>query len=176
MTDSIPFKTMVVDVDSTLSGIEGIDWLAARRGDIVSRRVADLTNRAMQGGVALEDVYGARLAEVRPRRDEVDLLSREYVNAIAPDAVESIKRIRRAGVQVVLVSGGLRHAMLRLALHLGLGPGDGHAVHVQFDELGAYVGYDASSPLTKADGKRRVIETLKLDRPIVAVGDGATDL
>jgi phosphoserine phosphatase len=130
----------------------------------------------MQGGIALEDVYGARLAEVRPRRDEVDLLSRAYVDAIAPDAVQSIKRMRSAGVQVVLISGGLRYALLRLAFHLGLGPSDVHAVSVRFDELGAYVGYDTSSPLTMADGKRRIVESLDLDGPVVAAGDGATDL
>jgi HAD superfamily phosphoserine phosphatase-like hydrolase len=170
------FRSLVLDVDSTLSGIEGIDWLAARRGDVISRRVADLTQQAMQGGVPLEQVYGLRLSEIRPRREEVDALSRAYVDAVAPGAVEAIARIRRSGVQVVLVSGGIRHALLRLALHLGLGPGDVHAVHVRFDALGAYVGYDASSPLTTADGKRHVVSELHLDGPIVAVGDGATDL
>jgi phosphoserine phosphatase len=170
------FRSLVLDVDSTLSGIEGIDWLAARRGDVISRRVSDLTQRAMQGGVPLQEVYGLRLSEIRPRREEVDALSRAYVDAVAPGAVEAIARIRRTGVQVVLVSGGIRHALLRLALHLGLGPADVHAVHVRFDALGAYVGYDASSPLTTADGKRQVVSELHLDGPIVAVGDGATDL
>jgi phosphoserine phosphatase len=171
-----PFRSLVLDVDSTVSGIEGIDWLAARRGDLVSRRVADLTQRAMQGNIPLEQVYGTRLAEIRPRREEVDALARAYVDAIAPGAVETIARVRRSGVQVVLVSGGLRHALLRLALSLGLGPGDVHAVAVRFDALGAYVGYDTASPLTTADGKRHVVAGLGLDAPIVAAGDGATDL
>ena len=173
---TMTFRSLVLDVDSTLSGIEGIDWLAARRGDVVSRRVADLTQQAMQGGIPLEQVYGLRLSEIRPRREEVDALSRAYVDAVAPGAVEAIARIRRSGVQVVLVSGGIRHALLRLALHLGLGPADVSAVHVRFDALGAYVGYDATSPLTTADGKRQVVSELNLDGPIVAVGDGATDL
>jgi phosphoserine phosphatase len=171
-----PFRSVVLDVDSTVSGIEGIDWLAARRGDVVSRRVADLTQRAMQGGVPLEDVYGTRLAEIRPRREEVDALSKAYVAAIAPGAPESIARIRRTGVQVVLVSGGLRSALFRLAFHLGLGPSDVHAVSIHFDALGAYSGYDATSPLTTAKGKSTVVSALHLDAPIVAVGDGATDL
>jgi HAD superfamily phosphoserine phosphatase-like hydrolase len=171
-----PFRSVVLDVDSTVSGIEGIDWLAKRRGDVISRRVADLTQRAMQGGVALEDVYGTRLAEIRPRREEVDALSRAYVDAIAPGAPETIARIRRNGVQVVLVSGGLRAALFRLAFKLGLGPSDVHAVSVHFDALGAYTGYDASSPLTTATGKSQVVSALKLEGPIVAVGDGATDL
>jgi phosphoserine phosphatase len=172
----VPFRSVVLDVDSTVSGIEGIDWLAARRGDVVSRRVADLTRRAMQGGVPLEQVYGARLAEIRPRREEVDALSRAYVEAIAPGAPETIARMRRTGVQVILVSGGLRSALFRLAFKLGLGPSDVYAVSVHFDALGAYTGYDASSPLTTATGKSQVVSSLGLDGPIVAVGDGATDL
>jgi phosphoserine phosphatase len=170
------FRTVVLDVDSTVSGIEGIDWLAARRGDVVARRVADLTNTAMQGGVPLEDVYGLRLNAIRPRREEVDALSRAYVDAIAPGALQTIDRLRRLGVQIVLVSGGLRDALLRLALHLGLSPGDVHAVALRFDAGGAYHGFDATSPMTTSDGKRRMVSSLSLDGPILAVGDGATDL
>ncbi|HTE44285.1 MAG TPA: HAD-IB family phosphatase [Gemmatimonadaceae bacterium] len=170
------FRTLVLDVDSTVSGIEGIDWLAARRGDVIARRVADLTKQAMQGGVPLEQVYGLRLSEIRPRRDDVDALARAYVEALAPGAVESIASMRRAGVQIMLVSGGLRHALLRMALHLGLSPGDVHAVSLQFDTGGAYRGYDAASPLTTADGKRTVVADLNLDGPVLAAGDGATDL
>ena len=49
-------------------------------------------------------------------------------------------------------------------------------VSVRFDALGAYAGYDATSPLTTAKGKSQVVAALKLDAPILAVGDGATDL
>ncbi|HEY9227764.1 MAG TPA: hypothetical protein VIP11_14000, partial [Gemmatimonadaceae bacterium] len=87
-----------------------------------------------------------------------------------------IARLRRSGVQVVLVSGGIRHALLRLTLELGLGPTDLHAVPVRFDALGAYAGFDETSPLTTADGKARVVAALDLEAPIVAAGDGATDL
>jgi phosphoserine phosphatase len=171
-----PARSLVLDVDSTVCGIEGIDWLAERRGDVVARRVADLTQRAMLGGIPLEEVYGTRLAEIRPRREEVDALARAYVDALAPGAAESIARIRRSGVQVVLISGGIRDALLRLVHVLGLGPDNLHAVSVRFDALGAYAGYDATSPLTMADGKRHVVAGLHLEGPIVAVGDGATDL
>jgi len=170
------FRTVVLDVDSTVSGIEGIDWLAARRGDIVARRVADLTNTAMQGGTPLEAVYGLRLNAIRPRREEVDALSRAYVDALAPGALETIGRLKNLGVQIVLVSGGLRHALLRMALHLGLSATDVHAVSLRFDAGGAYQGYDTGSPMTTSDGKRRMVESLALDRPILAVGDSATDL
>lgn len=175
-TLATPARSLVLDVDSTVAGIEGIDWLAERRGELVARRVAELTQQAMKGGIPLEQVYGARLAEIRPRRDEVDALSRAYVSAIAPGALETIARLHHSGVHVVLVSGGIRHALLRLTLELGLDSTDLHAVPVRFDVLGAYTGFDATSPLTTASGKARVVERLGLDAPIVAAGDGATDL
>lgn len=171
-----PPRSLVLDVDSTLAGIEGIDWLAARRGEAVSRRISELTARAMQGGLPLEQVYGARLAEIRPTRDEIEALSRAYVDAVAPGAVETIARLRGAGVHVVLISGGIRRALLGLASLLGIGLGDVHAVSVRFDAIGDYAGYDTASPLTTSEGKRIVVAGLGLEGPIVAVGDGATDV
>jgi phosphoserine phosphatase len=172
----VKYRALVLDVDSTVSGIEGIDWLAARRGPDVAQRVHELTRRAMAGEVALEEVYGSRLSEIRPRREDVEALSREYLEWMAPGATESVARIRRAGVRVTLVSGGLRPALRRLASHLGLAESDLHAVSLEFDAAGAYLGYDSNSALTTADGKARVVSELRLPRPIVAVGDGATDL
>jgi HAD superfamily phosphoserine phosphatase-like hydrolase len=170
------FATVVLDVDSTLSGIEGIDWLAERRGEEVAAKVAALTDKAMRGLIPLEQVYGARLAAIRPRRDDVDALSRMYVERIAPECVESIAALRRAGVQIVLLSGGLRHALYRLALHIGIDLVDLHAVDIRFDTLGAYAGFDDASPLTTSVGKRTVLERLDVARPVLMVGDGATDL
>jgi phosphoserine phosphatase len=130
----------------------------------------------MQGEIALEDVYGSRLSEIRPRREEVEALSHAYLERLAPGVTESVARIRQAGVRVTLVSGGLRPALLRLASRLGLAQSDLQAVSIEFDAAGAYVAYDSNSALTKADGKARVVSELRLPRPIMAVGDGATDL
>ena len=170
------FATVILDVDSTVSGIEGIDWLAQRRGDVVAQRVAALTNDAMRGAVPLDEVYGARLAAIRPRRHELDALAAAYVDALAPNCAEVISRFRHAGVRVVLVSSGLRHALIRLALHLGVELADLHAVDIRFDAGGAYAGFDTRSPLTTANGKRTLIGDLELERPVLMAGDGATDV
>jgi phosphoserine phosphatase len=176
MSDKPAYATVILDVDSTVSGIEGIDWLARQRGDVVAYRVATLTNDAMRGAVPLDDVYAARLAAIRPRRGELDALSAAYVGAIAPNCVETVARLRRAGVHVVLVSSGLRHALIRLALQLGVELGDLHAVDIRFDAGGAYTGFDTTSPLVTANGKRVLIAGLSLERPVLMMGDGATDL
>lgn len=169
------FASVVLDVDSTVAGIEGIDWLAARRGTEVATRVAGLTDRAMRGEIPLERVYAERLALIRPTRGEVDALAQEYVRAVAPGACELLARCRAAGVRTALVSGGLREAILPLARVLGVPADDLHAVPMRFDGEGGYAGV-GDSPLTTQQGKEAVVRSLALPSPALAVGDGATDV
>ncbi len=172
----VTFASVALDVDSTVSGIEGIDWLARRRGDIVARKITSLTDDAMRGVIPLEDVYGARLEAIRPGREDVAALSRAYLDALSPGCAAAIAALRRAGVHVILVSGGLRYALLPLALELGFDPADLHAVDITFDSAGAYAGFDRSSPLATSVGKATLLASLALARPLLMVGDGATDL
>ena len=170
------FRAVVLDVDSTLCGIEGIDWLAARRGPAVAASIASLTDQAMQGAIPLESVYGERLAVIRPTADEVAELARAYADALAPGAREAIFRMRGEGVAVALVSGGIRQAIRPLAHDLGFGDADVRAVSLSFDDSGAFAGYDTTSPLATQRGKKDVIAQLGLPRPLLAVGDGASDV
>jgi phosphoserine phosphatase len=169
------FASVVIDVDSTLCGIEGIDWLATRRGPEVAREVARVTERAMAGEIPLDAIYGARLAVVRPTVDEIAQLARAYVDALAPGASEAVFRMRGEGVVLAVVSGGIRQAIEPLARELGFDDQRLHAVSLSFDERGAYTAYDAESPLTGQRGKKAIVATLGLPRPALAVGDGATD-
>jgi phosphoserine phosphatase len=170
------FATVILDVDSTVSGIEGIDWLAARRGAAIAKEVAALTDRAMRGEIPLEDVYGARLALVRPDRAGLHALASEYIAHIAPGCATAVAGMREAGVDVKLVSGGLRPAIVPLTLYLGLSSQDLFAVDVTLDGQGDYRSFDESSPLTTASGKQTVVESMSVGRPALAVGDASTDL
>jgi phosphoserine phosphatase len=113
---------------------------------------------------------------VRPTCDDLAQLAVEYERTLAPGARAAIATLRAAGRRVVLVSGGLREAILPVARQLDIADADVHAVGVRHDAGGAYVSYDHRSPMTTAEGKRSVVERLALPRRVLAVGDGATDL
>lgn len=168
------YASVVLDVDSTVSGIEGIDWLAERRGPEVAARIVQLTDEAMRGLIPLESIYGKRLQEIRPTRADIEELARQYLAHLAPDCVEAVSAMREAGVDVVLVSGGLLQAIEPLASQLGVTRV--RAVDIHFEADGAYARFDESSPLTTSQGKAAVVESLKLARPILAMGDGSTDV
>jgi phosphoserine phosphatase len=169
------FASVVLDVDSTLSDVEGIDWLAALRGDEVEQWSASLTAQAMAGAIPIEAVYAQRMDVVKPTRADIDGLAQEYLERMAAGALETIAELRRQEVDVVMVSGGLREAILPLAKKLGIPEQRVHAVSVFFSAEGEYAGFDNRSPFTRQMGKRSAIEKMNLRRPVLAVGDGMTD-
>lgn len=173
------FASVVIDVDSTLCGVEGIDFLAERRGPEISVQILALTDQAMKGEIPLESVYGHRLTMIKPTRDDIEALAAAYEQSVAPGAAESIAAMRSAGVRLVLVSGGIREAILPVARGLGFADEDLHAVSLHFDDRGSYASFDVSSRLTNQLGKPelvgRLIASGRLPRAVLAVGDGMTD-
>jgi HAD superfamily phosphoserine phosphatase-like hydrolase len=170
-----PYDTVVLDCDSTLSAIEGIDELAGHLRD----ELRVLTERAMAGEIALEAVYGLRLERVRPSRDDVERVARRYVETLVPGMRDLVARLVRLGKRVLVVSGGLRPAVRHVAQALGLPDTHVHAVDVRFDAQGRYVDFERTSPLARSGGKPALLADLRshadLGR-VAFVGDGATDL
>ena len=80
------YRTVLLDCDSTLSAIEGIDELAVQ----CREEVAALTDAAMRGLIPLEEVYGRRLELVRPTRAGLDALGQgQAISAQAVVLLES---------------------------------------------------------------------------------------
>ena len=169
------YAAIVLDADSTIAGIEGIDWLATRRGPDVQRAVESLTARAMNGELALEGVYGERLRVIGATASDVSALADAYQAAVAPGAADAIAALHAAGVVVHVVSGGLRPALLPMTRTLGVADARVHAVEPVADGDGAFRSA-APSPLTTQQGKAEIVRALALPAPVLAVGDGATDL
>lgn len=169
------FKSVVLDVDSTISAVEGIDWLAEQRDAAVSETVLALTSDAMESRVPLDEVYTRRLSLIKPTRDEIAQLSYVYIATAMPGVRDAIATWQHAGVRVVLVSGGLRDAIVPLAAWLGVPSEDLHAVDIDYDDGGITVGLHGDAPLARRGGKPLVVSALNLPTPTLAVGDGATD-
>lgn len=123
----------------------------------------------------MSEVYGARLEIVKPSVVELIELARAYWDNVAPGAVTAIARMVAAGVRIDVVSSGFYDAIAPFVTRLGLPPDRVHAVQVEFDGAGNFSSYDATAPLVVQGGKRLVAESLRLRRPVLAVGDGMTD-
>ncbi len=167
------FRFVFFDVDSTLVTVEGIDVLGNGNPEI-----AKLTERAMNGEVALEEVYARRLEIIRPNRAAVEALGQRYIASLVPGAAEAIGTLRDNGVQIHLVTAGIKQAIDPLASHLGVPERAVHAVALRFNDAGDYEDFDRRSFLTRSGGKELVVRDVRARTHGKAafVGDGASDL
>lgn len=173
----MPSKLIFIDCDSTLSSIEGIDELARLRGAETFRACEDMTNQAMDGAIAIEDIYGARLELIKPTAAECAAIGQRYIDTVEPTAMECLAALRAAGWEPIIVSGGLTQAIAPFARFLGIERV--RAVDLLLDEAGGYLGFDQNCPTARMGGKMEVIETDRaaLDASLtVMVGDGSSDL
>ncbi len=174
------FKLIAFDMDSTLINIECIDEIADAVG--LKAEVAAITEATMRGEIAdfkeslrrrvalLKGVSVASMNEVYQQRLKLN-----------PGAAELVHACRKAGMKVVLVSGGFTFFADRVQAELGI---DYTRANVLEIENGLLTGKTVDQPwgdiCDGAEKKKMLIETCAMlgINPLqaIAVGDGANDL
>src|SRR5262245_45247579 len=169
------FKLLVMDMDSTLITIETIDELA----DLVGRKaeVAAVTAQAMRGEIEYDESLRRRVAVLKGLPESaLDRLYAERVQ-LSPGAERLIEGVKKAGVKILLVSGGFTHVTDKLEARFGLDYVTANSLGVKDGKFtGELVGR-----IVNADVKREALldasrELAARRDQIVAMGDGANDL
>ena len=167
-------KVIVFDMDSTLIDAETIDELA--RAADVTKKVADITDRAMNGkldyGQALSErvnlLKGLSLKEAQDAVDKMPLM---------PGAKELVKYVKDAGYKTAMVSGGFTLSADRIGELLDID-------YVFSNELivnDRHLTGDVTGPLTRQNSKGDVFEEIARQNGVkpdecVVIGDGANDI
>jgi phosphoserine phosphatase len=185
-----PYKHIFFDCDSTLTTVEGIDVLADLAGK--GTRIGILTDAAMNGDLALEDIYAKRLKALKPTRGQVSKIRQIYKQNIVQDAAELIAALQFLGHEVYIISGGLAEPVVEFGLYLGVPRENIRAVGLQYNALSGewwqhlddhpnaserYLGYTEGG-LTVSDGKAQIVKELlgSQDGRTLLIGDGVSDL
>ena len=169
------FRLLVMDMDSTLITIETIDELA----DLVGRKaeVAAVTAQAMRGEIEYDESLRRRVAVLKGLPESaLEQLYTERVK-LSPGAERMIGGVKRAGLKILLVSGGFTHVTERLKARLGLDYVRSNTLVVK---NGKFTG-ELEGRIVNADGKREALlsarDQIRAAREqIIAIGDGANDL
>jgi len=183
------YDEVFLDCDSTLTATEGIDELAHLKG--MAEAIEQLTRRAMEGEVPLEEVYVERLRLLRPTREDLHCMALRYRERVVPDARELIAALSFLGKRVHIVSGGLAEPVVAFGNWLGVPTDCIHAVGLEFDQLAGrwweyfqegpnpaerYLDF-VPGPLSESQGKAAVIgQVRRKPRRALLVGDGVSDL
>jgi len=172
-------RLICFDVDSTLLGVESLDFAIAMTGSSGSAQMVEsITNAGMSGAMDLRTSLTARLDLARFSRGDVARAAVAIKDKAVPGMAALLNALRAQSDQVVAVSGGFEE-LLRLALRdLGFSPA---AIRTNcFVWNGDQVaGFETENPLSQNGGKAIILKELrKLTEAgeVIMVGDGITDV
>ncbi len=164
----------ISDMDSTMIGQECIDELADFAG--LKEKIADITERAMQGELDFEDAL----------RERVGLLKGLGENSIQqclderirpnPGARVLVETLKSKGCRTVLVTGGFHHFADNVAEQIGFERVVGNRLDVE----GGVMTGGLNGPITDSSVKKQVLEEETANfcshSKSMAAGDGANDI
>jgi phosphoserine phosphatase len=169
------FRLLVMDMDSTLITIETVDELA----DLVGRKeeVAAITDLAMRGEIEYDESLRKRVAVLKGLDESA--LARLYDERLrlSPGAEKLIAGVKRAGLKVLLVSGGFTHITERLRVRLGLDYTKSNTLKVVNGKLTGEIEGHIVNAGVKRESLLAISDELRIRKDqIIAIGDGANDL
>lgn len=169
------FGLVAMDMDSTLISIECIDEIADMQG--IKPQVAEITASAMRGEIDFAESLQRRVALLQGLDQAA--LHRVYEERLrlSPGAEKMLQRLKTAGIQTLLVSGGFTFFTDRLKARLGLDYAAANTLEIVDGKLTGKVLGKIIDAEGKAAALNRVREQLGLKREqVIGIGDGANDL
>ena len=164
---------VLFDLDSTLVSIEGLDWLAIKKG--VGDQVKLLTEKSMNGDIPFKEAFFNKARILAPSVEDMALLGKKYCNSLVPGVKETLRALREDNFKVGIVTSNFRQAVLPVAKLLGIQNELIYANDIIFDSEGIYRSIDSNNPLADNGGKAKIVKEIKANR-IIFVGDSITDL
>lgn len=167
-------KLLIADMDSTMIPVECIDELADFAG--VKDRVADITERAMQGELDFEEAIHERVELLAGLPETA--LEQCYKERISlnPGAETLVQTMNNLGAMTALVSGGFTFFTSRVAARIGFQMNQANTLRVQGGKLTGKVELPILGQQAKFEAMTLLCENDDIDAfDVLAVGDGAND-
>ena len=174
------FKLIAFDMDSTLINIECIDEIADAVG--LKAEVAAITEATMRGEITdFKTSLRRRVALLKGVT--IQDLERVYVERLQlnPGADVLVSACKKAGMKVLLVSGGFTFFANRVAHRLGIDYAKSNELEIDDGVLTGGLVHQSWGDICDGDEKRKtVLDTCAslgiTANQCIAVGDGANDL
>lgn len=167
-------RLVVFDMDSTLIEAEVIDLLADAAG--IGDKVAEITERAMQGELDFNESFRERLAMLKGL-DESVLAGIAEQLPMTEGAEKLISSLKALGYQTAILSGGFTYFARHLQQKLGID----HVFANELDIVDGKVTGEVMGEIVNGQRKATLLKKIAEEQgvtleQVIAVGDGANDL
>ncbi|VAV97869.1 Phosphoserine phosphatase, partial [hydrothermal vent metagenome] len=168
-------KLLISDMDSTMITVECIDELASYAG--IKEKIAEITERAMQGELDFEDALRGRVALLTGLDVSAVQKCLDEKVRIMPGAKTLVRTMRENGATTILVSGGFTSFANPVARQIGFGLAEANILGESEGKLSGKLGGQIVDSKRKAEILKSAAHDngLSLD-DCLAVGDGANDI
>ncbi|MCP9770129.1 phosphoglycerate dehydrogenase [Lacihabitans sp. LS3-19] len=174
-------KIFIIDFDSTITKVEGLDQLAAialsnsPEGEQIVQKIKDLTDLGMNGELSFSEALNQRLALLSANKKHVDELVLFLKENISESFERNKKFLSEYADQILVISSGFKDFILPITTILGLKPENVYANTFVYNEQGDIIGIDNDNVLANTGGKIKLVKSLNLDAHVSVIGDGFTD-
>jgi D-3-phosphoglycerate dehydrogenase / 2-oxoglutarate reductase len=180
-TENIIRKYFIIDFDSTITKVEGLDKLAeialknTPTGELIVNEIKSLTDKGMNGEISFSEALKQRINLLNANKSHLD----DLISFLCKNISDSFERnktfLQQYSDDILVVSSGFKEFILPIVELLGLKTDNVYANTFVFDSEGNIIGIDESNVLSQTGGKIKLLESLNLDGHVSVIGDGFTD-
>ncbi|MFA3790691.1 phosphoserine phosphatase SerB [Aliiglaciecola sp. SL4] len=165
---------LLMDMDSTVIGIECIDEIAKLAG--VGKQVTEVTELAMQGKLDFAQSLNSRVACLEGANESILKQVRDGV-PINPGISRLLAKLKKANWKLAIASGGFTFFADYLAERLNLDYAISNQLEIVDGKLTGKVVGEIIGAQSKADTLNLLAQRYQIDASqTIALGDGANDL
>lgn len=174
------YRNLILDFDSTLIKLEGLDELAKISfssrpdKDLLVKKIEEITELGMNGELNFTESIQSRISLINASESDLHKLNLLLINSISDSVLLNSSFFEEFTDRIFIISGGFKQFIDPIGLKLGLNLDNIFANDfvIEDEEI---KGIDINNPLAFSGGKSKVLDTLNLDGKTLVVGDGYTD-
>lgn len=168
----------VIDFDSTFIQTEALDELAKlvlKDKKETVKQVEEITKLGMDGKITFQESLSKRLSLLKANKTDLANLVKILKKKITPSVKQNKQFFKTHSDKIYIISGGFIDYVLPVTKDFGIKESNILTNNFIFNNKGNITGFDKNNPLSKINGKAKVIKKLKLNGKINIIGDGYTD-
>ena len=168
---------IILDFDSTFIKIESLDELLITfirdRDSLI--KIQNLTKMGMNGEISFQKSLTERIKFLNTNKKDLDLVIDTLNKNITDSFKKNKKFFQENNEKIFIVSGGFFELIYPVVSKFGIKKKNIFANKFIYDTDDKIIGIDKNNPLSKNNGKVKIIKNLKLDGNVIVIGDGYTD-